>query len=247
MYIPELPGYGFSSLPPSSDKRTVGKLIIEALQQVFGKDRPVIWCGHDRGARVGHRLLVDNDPSHNIKAGILMDIVPTLEQWRSFSNTRAVTAYYHWPFLATNLAPAMIEQMGGAYWCNANLNRVKGGNEAGLAKFKENDAWDHYCHQFNKAECISGSCADYAFGAEGEPKEQESDQQQGKKVKVPTMVLYSATNLGSMHDVPQIWQNWCDGELQCHGIPDGYGHFLPEECPEIIAKHVAEWVNHVGK
>ena len=102
----------------------------------------MIWCGHDRGARIGHRLVVDNDSSYNIKAAILMDIVPTLEQWRAFSNPTAATAYYHWPFLATNLAPAMIEKMGGAYWCDANLNRVKGGNEAGLAKFKENDAWD---------------------------------------------------------------------------------------------------------
>lgn len=51
LFVPELPGYGFSSLPPKHDKRTVGNLIIEALQQVFSKDRPVIWCGHDRGGK----------------------------------------------------------------------------------------------------------------------------------------------------------------------------------------------------
>jgi pimeloyl-ACP methyl ester carboxylesterase len=111
LFIPELPGYGFSSLPPKPDKRTVGNLIIEALQSVFGKDRQVIWCGHDRGARVGHRLLVDNEPSHNIKAAVLMDIVPTLEQWRAFSNPLASVAYYHWPFLATDMAPHLIETM----------------------------------------------------------------------------------------------------------------------------------------
>jgi pimeloyl-ACP methyl ester carboxylesterase len=106
LFIPELPGYGFSSLPPKSDKRTVGNLIVEALQAVFGKDRSVIYCGHDRGARVGHRLLVDNNPAHNITSAILMDIVPTLEQWHSFQNPRASVAYYHWPFLATDIAPA---------------------------------------------------------------------------------------------------------------------------------------------
>lgn len=79
----ELPGYGFSSLPSQSDKRTVGGLIMEALQQVFGKDRPVIWCGHDRGARVGHRLLVDNKSSHNILHAILM---VTNTQHSSISN-----------------------------------------------------------------------------------------------------------------------------------------------------------------
>jgi pimeloyl-ACP methyl ester carboxylesterase len=106
MFIPELPGYGFSSLPPKSDKRTVGKLLVEACQAVFGKDRPIIYCGHDRGARVGHRLIVDNDTAHNIKSAILMDIVPTSEQFRAFGNVRASVAYYHWPFLATDIAPA---------------------------------------------------------------------------------------------------------------------------------------------
>ena len=74
LFIPELPGYGISSLPPEPDKRTVGNHLIESLQSVFGNDRPIIYCGHDRGARIGHRLLVDNSPSHNIKAAILMDI-----------------------------------------------------------------------------------------------------------------------------------------------------------------------------
>lgn len=76
------------------------------MQDVFGKERPVIYCGHDRGARIGHRLVVDNKPEHNIKAAVLMDIVPTLEQFKAFANPKASMAYYHWPFLATDIAPA---------------------------------------------------------------------------------------------------------------------------------------------
>ena len=175
-----------------------------------------------------------------------MDIVPTLEQWRSFANPIASAAYYHWPFLATKLAPTMIEHMGGRYWVDANLNKMKGQNDAGLAKFKENDAWEHYCHQFSNPECIAGSCADYESGATGEPKEQESDQKDGKKVEVPLMVLFSATYLGRMHDVPAIWQNWVNGELTTHAIQDGYSHFFPEEAPDVAAKHIIEWIDHVG-
>ena len=246
LFIPELPGYGISSLPPASDKRTVGTLIIKALQHVYGPDRKILWCGHDRGARIGHRLLVDAEPAHNLTAAILMDIVPTLEQFRAFANPKASTAYYHWPFLATAIAPAMIEAMGGHYWTKANLERVKGGNAAGIAKFKEDDAWEHYCRQFSSAECISGSCADYAAGAGVDCEEQGKDQEKGRKVKLPLCVLYSASNLGRMHDVPKVWEQWVEGELRCIGVPDGYGHFLPEECPEVTAKHVLEWIEHVG-
>ncbi|KAK5167786.1 uncharacterized protein LTR77_007485 [Saxophila tyrrhenica] len=230
LFIPELPGYGFSSLPPKSDKRTVGNLIFEALQDVFGKDRPVIYCGHDRGARVGHRLIVDNNPAHNIKSAILMDIVPTLEQFRAFANPKAV-----------------IEQMGGGYWTEANLARVKGGNEQGIASFKKDGAWDHYCYQFSMPDCISGSCADYQAGATIDVEEQEADQEAGRMLKIPTFVIYSASNLGRMHDVPEVWEKWNDGELKTYGVPDGYGHFLPEECPDIIAQKVIERIDDVGK
>lgn len=141
----------------------------------------------------------------------------------------------------------VIESMGGANWAALNLARVKGGNEAGIAKFKENLAWDHYCHQFTNPECISGSCADYAAGATVDIEEQQADQKADRKVKLPVYVLYSASNLGSMHDVPKVWEQWSEGELKTFGVPDGYGHFLPEECPEIIAKHVIDWIERVGK
>ncbi|KAI6864796.1 alpha/beta hydrolase [Hortaea werneckii] len=240
MFIAELPGYGISSLPPQPDKRTVGNIIMEGLKSVFS-DRPVVWCGHDRGGRVGHRLMVDNDPKHNIVSGILLDIVPTLEQWRAFANPAAAVAYYHWPFLATQMAPSLIEAVGGRIYCLNNFDRTKGSNTAAITKLKENDALDHYSTVFSKPETISGSCADYASAAEGEPKEQEDDQARGKKIKVPTMVLYSASNLGQMHNVEALWKNWVDGDLKCVALGDDVGHYLPEEAPEQTAKLIADF------
>lgn len=247
LFIPELPGYGFSSLPPKHDKRAVGNLIVNALQQVFGKDRPVIWCGHDRGGRIGHRLIVDADPSHNIKSAIIMDIVPTTEQWKVFANPMASAAYYHWPFLAVPAAPMLIEAMGPGTFIKHSLERAKGGNEVGTARFKENDAIAHYCHQFTSPECIAGSCGDYAAGANEDVQEQKEDQKQGKKVKIPMLVVYSASNLGRMHDVEKVWKEWADGELKVEGIPNGYGHYLPEECPEQISKLVIDWIEGHSK
>lgn len=245
MFIPELPGYGTSSLAPKHDKRTMGDLIMEALYQVFGRERPIIWCSHDRGARVGHRMLVDG--KHNITSAILMDIVPTREQWMAFSTPRAGVAYYHWPFLAIPTAPQMIEMMGGGNYVEINLNRVKGGNAAGVARFQENDAIGHYAHQFSNPECIAGSCADYAAGATEDCDEQEKDQLQGRKVKVPLMVIYSASNLGKMHDVDKVWRNWVEGEYKGVPIGDGHGHYLPEECPEKIVPLILEWNEKYGK
>ena len=229
MYIPELPGYGLSSLPPKSDKRTVGNLIMEGLQSVFGKTRKVIWCGHDRGARVGHRLLVDNKSSHNLTAAILLDIVPTLEQWRVFSNPAAAVAYWHWSFLATPTAPQVIQLMGGGNYIHNSLDRVKGANEKGNARFREHNAVAHYAALFGKKETIEGSCADYEAGAFEDVEEQWADYGADRRLRVPTVVGYSASNLGRMHDVDETWKNWAeDRKIRTVGIGEGYGHFLPE-------------------
>lgn len=189
-------------------------------------------------------MIVDNKPAHNIVSAVLLDIVPTKEQWACFANPAASTAYYHWPFLATPIAAQMIEAMGGANYTKLNIERAKGGNEKGTARFRENDALEHYCAQFGNVEAIRGSCADYAAGAGEDVVEQTRDQEEGRKVAVPTMVIYSASNLGRMHDVDSIWPEWVtEGtELKTVGIPDGYGHYLPEECPEKIIELVSGWV-----
>jgi len=245
LYIPELPGYGFSTLPSEHDKRYVGNLIVEALYKVFDKSRPIIWCGHDRGARIGHRLVVDADhgiSTHRISTAIFLDIVPTLEQWRVFANPAASVAYYHWPFLASPAAPLMIESMGGGNFTKLNLEKARGSNVEGAAQFRGNDAMAVYCHQFNDPHCIAGSCADYRAGATVDYVEQEQDQKADRKVKTPLLVIYSAENLGRMHDVPTVWRNWATGELRCEGIADGFGHYLPEECPDRVSKLVLAWI-----
>lgn len=140
---------------------------------------------------------MDAVPSHNIRSAIIMDIVPTTEQWKVFSDPAASKAYYHWPFLAIPVAPVLIESMGSGNFVKHSLERARGGNEIGAAKFQENDAVAHYCHQFSNSECIAGSCADYAAGANEDVQEQEHDQKEGKKVLIPLLVVYSASNLVS--------------------------------------------------
>lgn len=249
LFIPELPGYGISSSPPTPDKKAVGTIILEALHQVFknADSRSIIWCSHDRGARVGHRVLA-NPPAQarNIIAAVFMDIVPTLEQWRSFSNPTAAVRYFHWPFLATPMAPEVIESVGGNKFCRMLLAGGKGENEAGVQKLQADGAYDVYAAQFAQPETIRGSCADYADGSVNECQAQEKEQKEGNKVKVPTLVLYSEGSLAKMHDVEACWAPWVEGELQCVGIGDGHGHYFPESAPEAVAEHVLNFIKKVN-
>lgn len=233
-------------MPPSPDKRTVGNLIVEAVQAVFGKTRPLMWCGHDRGGRVGHRLVVDNNPAHNIKSAIVMDIVPTSEQWRAMTNSRLAMPYYHWSFLAFAQAPQLIEMMGARKFLLHSLKRMVTKNPRGAARFNENDAMEHYAYNYSSSDTVEGSCGDYHAGATSDVDEQTKDQEAGRKVPVPLLVLYSASNLGSVHDVLGVWKRWSDNEVEAIGVGDGIGHFLPEEAPEEVAKLISQWIDKHG-
>jgi len=187
-------------------------------------------------------MVVDNDPAHNIKAAIFMDIVPTSEQWRAMSDSKLSIPYYHWPFLANEAAPSLIELMGGRNYLLHSLQRMKTINPKGAARFDENDAIEHYAQNFSSPDTIKGSCADYRAGATVDVDEQSNDVKEGRKIKVSLLVLYSARNLGGTHDVLGIWKRWSDSVVDAIGIEDDIGHFLPEEAPEVTVEHILRWI-----
>src|SRR6516225_4559062 len=85
------------SRPPG---RTIHSKRALALDQVetmraLGFERFAV-AGHDRGARVAHRLARDH-PEH-IERMALLDIVPTLYRFETIDQ-KAATASWHWFFL----------------------------------------------------------------------------------------------------------------------------------------------------
>ncbi|KAK4982349.1 hypothetical protein LTR66_009324 [Elasticomyces elasticus] len=242
LFVPELPGYGISTPIPPHGRRQVASALLEAMTELFGSSRKFILCGHDRGGRISHRIAVDGHP--NLLGIIVLDIVPTLEQWRAFSNPAAAVGYFHWPFLAHKEAPDMIEAYGGDRWCRDALIRIQGTNEKGIELCRSDGAHELYCELFKKREAIVGSCEDYTSAAMPECKDQEEDMAKGKKITVPTLAIYSADLLGKRHDVPGLWRKWVqdDVEMRAVGISDGHGHYLPEGAAEDCTKLILEWI-----
>src|SRR5207237_9824474 len=80
LVIPDLRGYGDSSKPPAGgdftgySKRALAQDQVETMA-ALGFDRFRV-AGHDRGARVTHRLLRDHP--ERIERAALLDIAPTL-------------------------------------------------------------------------------------------------------------------------------------------------------------------------
>ncbi|KAM7210228.1 alpha/beta hydrolase [Rhypophila decipiens] len=260
LFIPELPGYGISSHPTAKtdySKRAIGGAILEALVHVWPTiheidcRRGVILAGHDRGARICHRLAVDRDYLNaeygglNIVATILLDIVPTKVQWDLFGQSPSIAAgYFHWPLLANvELATHMILSMGGGNWAKMAL-RLAGPNEKARARIEEHGAVDVYAELFDKVETVRGSCEDYKAAAGIDYDQQVEDMKAGRKIGVPTLVMYSAIGIGSKSDVAATWKMWvAEGTvLEAVAVEDGYGHYLPEEAYDIVSDKMLEFL-----
>ena len=93
---PDLRGYGDSAKPPSDDdhapysKRAMAQDMVEVME-ALGYRRFAL-AGHDRGARVAHRLCLDH--AQRVSRACVMDITPTYHMYASADRAFA-TAYFH--------------------------------------------------------------------------------------------------------------------------------------------------------
>lgn len=256
IFIPDIPGYGRSSPPSDGDKRNVGRLIIEAFIKFVNPEGPslykkqkVVLAGHDRGARICHRIAVDfshnfptlseypdNDSykSINIQGVVLMDIVPTIEQWKSFAQAPNSVGSFHWPFLANEeLATGMIKAYGGGKFCTEMILKWAAAdwNTNDENNLSEGNALDVYAHYFDKESVIRASCKDYVAGGNEDVTSQAEDIELKRLLEVPTLVLYSKDYLGSRYNVRKAWSKWVsrpDDLLEVEAILYS-GHFIAEE------------------
>ena len=255
LFVPELPGYGVSTACKQHDRKTVGGALLEALTSVFNlsesSPRAVILGGHDRGARTCHRLAVDKAdfPALKIIGTVLLDIMPTKVQWEKFAIPAVAVGYFHWPFLAnTAVAIPMLQAYGGGRWAREAFSRIQGTSEVGQRRFASENAWDLYAELFDKTETIEGSCEDYASGSQPEVTLQAEDQKTGKKIAVPTLVMFSKAKLGSTADVAAIWKDWIEPgtDYEAIAVGDGHGHYLPEEACDWISDAMKKFIEKVS-
>ncbi|GAM88174.1 hypothetical protein ANO11243_062050 [Dothideomycetidae sp. 11243] len=258
LYVPDMPGYG-QSAPTSADKYgklALGELILSALRDLLPSGptvaQPVVIIGHDRGGRVAHHLaLAPGNPAikgFRITAVALLDIVPTLYQWRIGSSAAAQTGYFHWSFLAnTALAMRLISAYGGGNWAREMIDRWAGKNAAGRARLASDDAPDVYARFFDKPAVVEASCRDYEAGAKEDAEYEAAAEREGRAIAVPLLLVYSAEFLPKRATIPieQVWgPPWSERQDLVTSAPigNGIGHFVAEEAPEEVAKAIRDWL-----
>lgn len=224
LVIPDLRGYGDSAKPPSGPDQAAYSKRALALDQVetmaaLGFERFRV-AGHDRGARVTHRLLRDHPG--RIERAALLDIVPTLYRFETIDQ-KAATGSYHWFFL---IQPAPFpERLIGAeaeYYLRHSFGLDR--NPAAL----EPEVFAEYLRCFSNPETIRATCDEYRAGAGIDLEHDRADR--GRKIAMPLLVLWGQrSGQGSGYDMLAVWREHADNVT---GQAIASGHFLPEEAPD---------------
>jgi haloacetate dehalogenase len=231
---PDLRGFGGSGKPPGDadhlaySKRVMAQDQVEVMEQLGFRKFAV--AGHDRGARVAHRMALDH-PERITKLALL-DIIPTRDAFARTDQTIA-TAAFNWFFSIQpdDLPERLISAEPEFYlqWC---LDHWAGKKDALRA-----EAVTEYKRCFDTA-TIRATNEEFRAAASIDLVHDEADKD--TKIACPTLLLWSATGMWAKYDILEIWK---ERAVDVEGKAFDCGHFLPEEDPERTAAELVRFLS----
>ncbi|MBS7702259.1 alpha/beta fold hydrolase [Chelatococcus asaccharovorans] len=236
----DLRGYGWSTAPDSDpahaaySKRAMGEDVV-AVMSALGHARFAL-MGHDRGARVGYRLALD-DPGR-LTALALLDIVPTMVQWQRIARDASVAP--HWRFLAEPAPRPETEIL-------KNPQRYFDGLLAAWSGSGDLSAFDpralaHYRAASNEPNRIHAFCEDYRAGAGADREQDEADLDAGKTIACPSFLVCGESYLsGGAGPALTAWHRTFAPDMT--GTAVEAGHFVAEEAPEAVLDAVIPFLS----
>lgn len=237
---PDLRGYGDSAKPeggPAHEayaKRAMAHDMVEVMQ-ALGYERFAV-AGHDRGARVAHRMALDHP--ERVSRVCVMDIAPTLAMFEGTDQAFA-TGYYHWFFLIQ--PDGLPERMIGAdpaWYLREKLRRWS----APGAVFAPEAVAD-YVRCFQAPEAIRASCEDYRAAAGIDLAHDRADRDRGHRLACPLLVLWGARGfVARTYDVLAVWRRYSIDAALVEGRAVDSGHFLPEEAPDAVTQELERFL-----
>lgn len=233
--VADLRGYGQSGLPHLTGersenlytKRLTGQDMMDVMEAFGYKEFALV--GHDRGARVAHRMCLDYP--ERISRVAFLDIIPSLAMAEDITHSLAI-AYYHQYLLAQ---PAPLPEALFRPHIDLLIR-------SGAAAFSgDGDAFPEHVLQsyiavFKQEERFHAACEDYRAAASIDLDHDREDKAAGNKVSIPALVMWGAKGrLGQTMDVPSVWEKYADNitkaSVDC-------AHFIPEEAPKDCADHL---------
>ncbi len=216
---PDLRGYGDSDKPRDGyDKRTMALDMAELMRALGHRRYSVV--GHDRGARVAHRLALDH--AQAVERVAVLDIVPTHTVFRDTGKELAA-AYWHWFFFQVPDLPEIMLANSAEPFLR-NMFRALAWRTDAI----EEPMFAEYLRAFRLPGTIRAGLEDYRAAATRDIADDERDL--SAKIACPLLAIWG--EFGKMHTLFDVLATWRDkaGDVRGEALP--CGHFIPEEAPE---------------
>ena len=184
---------------------------------------------HDRGSRTAHRMVLDHPDV--VQSLVLMDILPTLDVWRTMDDWLA-QRYYHWLFLAQpGDMPRRLINADPICYLNAALLGLAGSKE-----MFDPRALAEYERAARNPAVVGAWCADSTAAANADRVHDAQDE--GRTSDIPCLVLWGQRGVIARHIHPlDAWRAWFPN-VTGHDIDAG--HFLVEERPDEVLAAVSQ-------
>ncbi|TPM57793.1 alpha/beta hydrolase [Mesorhizobium sp. B2-2-4] len=223
----DLRGYGDSSKPDGGEDhaaysfRAMGEDAFDVMSEL-GFEKFAL-AGHDRGARVGFRMVLDQP--NRITRFCALDIIPTYHLLTNVTLGWGLESY-HWFFMAQKAPfPEKLICADLDYYINYKLNK-KG---VGLEIFSP-EAFKEYA-RCTTPEQIHAVCEDYRATVTLDLAMDTADFGK-KKIKCPAMVIWGSNSHVGRHLTPiEAWEPWAP-DLRGWAIPTG--HYPAEHRPDLV-------------
>ena len=227
---PDLRGYGGSFKPQATPdhapyaKAEMARDLAE-LMTALGHERFQVGS-HDRGARVAHRLALDNPD--RVERLAVLDIVPTIEHFERTDMSFAL-GYYHWFWFAQpHPFPETLINAAPETWWHAHTSR-----EPKPPGFFAPEALADYLAAARDPDAIRGMCEDYRAAATIDLVHDRASREAGDKIRCPLLGLWGEKGkIGTWYEPLELWGRYCSAEVSGRSVRSG--HYLPEEAPDEV-------------
>jgi haloacetate dehalogenase len=231
----DLRGYGDSSKPAEGkehigySKRAMASDQVELMQKLGFNHFTVV--GHDRGARVAHRMAIDY-PDTVMRLAVL-DIVPTYKLYSTVTRDFAAI-YFHWFFLIQpSPLPETLLSNNAEFFLRT---WAFGGLIPGVIS---EEVFAEYLRCFQNPNTLHAMCEDYRAAASIDLEHDQADLDQ--KIQCPVLVLWGSK--GAMEPLYDVIATWKERAAHVRGKALLGGHYLPEELATEVHAEVASFLS----
>jgi haloacetate dehalogenase len=233
---PDLRGYGRSTVPEDveghaqASKRAMAGDVV-ALMEALGCRTPFAVVGHDRGALVAFRTAMDHPD--RVSRLVVMDGLPVLEHLER-ADWRFAAGWWHWWFMGQTAKPAEVAINDNLEWWYRVAPSEAMGAEAHA------DLWT----ALRDPAVVHGMCEDYRAGLTIDPEHDAADRTAGRRLRSPTLVLWSAQDdMEALYGDPiAAWRPWVSDGTELRAATIDSGHHAAEEAPEEVAAAVTAFL-----